>query len=180
MVKRAYPPGEKPKKRRSSLSEYGKELKEKQKLKNWYNLDEKQFSRYVKKVLEKRGKVEDAGDLLIKKLESRFDNIVFRLGWAPSRSQARQLISHKHFLINGKIVNIPSCELKKGDKITFRDSSKKLNIFKELPAALKKYQVPAWLALNIEKLEAEIKGEPSIEESGSPVEISVVFEYYSR
>lgn len=103
MIKRPYPPGKRIKKRKS-LSEYGKELKEKQKLKNWYNLSEEQFSKYVKKALGKRGKVEDARTFLMKELESRFDNVIFKLGWASSRSQAQQMVSHQHFLVNGKKV----------------------------------------------------------------------------
>jgi len=180
MVKRPYSPGGKMKRKVRSLSEYGKELKEKQKLKNWYNLKEEQFSKYVKKALGKRGKVEDARTFLIKELESRFDNIIFKLGWVSSHSQARQMISHKHFLVNGKRVNIPSYRLKKGDKITIHPSSLKLNIFQNLPTLLKKHQLPSWLELNLEKLEGEIKEEPFIEESDLPAEISVIFEHYSR
>ncbi|MGB2762461.1 MAG: 30S ribosomal protein S4 [Minisyncoccales bacterium] len=179
MIKRPYPPGKRIKKRKS-LSEYGKELKEKQKLKNWYNLSEEQFSKYVKKALGKRGKVEDARTFLMKELESRFDNVIFKLGWASSRSQARQMVSHQHFLVNGKKINIPSYRLKKGDKITIHPSSMKLDIFQKLPAALKKYQFPSWLELNLEKLEGKIKEEPLMDESDFPAEISIIFEYYSR
>ena len=88
MVKRDYAPGEKGKRRRRTFSEYGKELREKQKLKNWYNLRERQFRNYVKEVLAKRGKVEDAGSLLVEKLESRLDNVVFRMGFVSSRNQS--------------------------------------------------------------------------------------------
>lgn len=171
MVKRPYPPGEKTKKRKTAFSEYSKELKEKQKLKNWYSLSEEQFKKYVKEALKKRGTVEDAGTFLIKRLESRFDNVIFRLGLAVSHNQARQMISHRRFLVNGKIINIPSYHLKKGDKIIFR-SSIKLN--------LKKHELPAWLSLNLEKMEAEVKEEPEIDLSTLPAEISVIFEYYSR
>lgn len=171
MVKRPYPPGEKTKKRTKTFSEYGKELKEKQKLKNWYGLSEEQFKKYVKEALKKRGTVEDAGTFLIKRLESRFDNVIFRLGLAVSHNQARQMISHRRFLVNGKIINIPSYHLKKGDKIIFR-SSVKLN--------LKKHELPAWLSLNLEKMEAEVKEEPLVDLSTLPAEISAIFEYYSR
>lgn len=180
MIKKPYSPGRKLKRKVRTLSEYGKELKEKQKLKNWYNLSEEQFSKYVKKALGKRGKVEDAGTFLIKELESRFDNVIFKLGWASSHSQARQMISHKHFLVNGKIVNIPSYSLKKGDKIIIRPSSLKLNIFQNLPTTLKKYQPPSWLELNLERMEGKVKEEPLVEESDLPAEISIIFEYYSR
>ncbi|MDP3990694.1 MAG: 30S ribosomal protein S4 [Candidatus Nealsonbacteria bacterium] len=178
LLKKPYPPGVKKKKRFKALSDYGKELKEKQKLKNWYNLKEGQFRRYVKDILERRNKVEDAVELLIQKLETRFDNVIFRLGLASSRSQARQLVSHRHFLINGKIVNIPSYHLKKGDKITIRPASKKL--LEKSAVSLKKYQPPVWLKINIQTLEGEVIGQPTFQESAPPAEISTIFEYYSR
>ena len=180
MVKKAYPPGQKGKRRVKALSEYGKELREKQKLKNWYNLKERQFRKYVKEALEKRRKMEDAGTVLIKTLESRLDNVVFRLGFASSRRLAQQLISHRHFLLNDKAINIPSCLVKKGDKIKIRPSSSKKTVFQNLSTVLKKYETPAWLELNIEKLEGKVVGSPTLEEVAPPVEISSIFEYYSR
>jgi len=180
MLKRAYPPGQKRKRRFRALSEYGKELREKQRLKNWYNLKERQFKRYVKEVLESRGKIENAATFLIKKLECRLDNVIFRLGFASSRAQARQLVSHGHFLINGKAVNIPSYQLKKGDKITFHQTSRKKFIFKNLQAKLKKHQPPVWLSLNIKTLEGKVIGSPSLEEAAPPVAIPTIFEFYSR
>jgi len=179
MVKKPYPPGLK-KKRGSSLSEYGKELREKQKLKNWYNLRERQFKKYVKEVLEKRANVEDASALLIKKLESRLDNVVFRLGFALSRSLARQMVNHGHFLVNGKKVDIPSYMVKKGDKIKVNPKSQQKNLFKEILPRLKKHNPPLWLKLYPEKMEAEVVGEPSIEEASPPAEISSIFEFYSK
>jgi len=196
MVKKSYPPGEKGKRRVRALSEYGKELREKQKLKNWYNLGEKQFRKYVKEALGKRKKMEDAVTSLVKTLESRLDNVIFRLGFCPSRSQARQLIGHGHFLVNGKIINIPSYLVKKGDKITIKKSSGKKKVFQSLPTLLKKCKPPGWLELNtqalakrgdeatasstLEKLEGKVIAEPSIEEVAPSVEISAIFEYYSR
>ena len=180
MIKRPYPPGEKRKRRGGGLSDYGRELREKQRLKNWYNLRERQFKKYVMETLEKRGKVENLADLLIKKLEQRLDNVIFRLGFAVSRSQARQLISHGHFLINGKKVDIPSYQLKKGDKITLRASSQKKEIFRKVAPTLKKHQPPSWLKLSAEKMEGEVIGEPNIEEAQPPAEIPLVFEFYSK
>lgn len=181
-IKKPYPPGIKAKRRRraSALSEYGKELREKQKLKNWYNLDEGQFRNYVKGILKKRGRVEDAATLLIQQLESRFDNIIFRLGFATSRSQARQLVSHGHFLINGRRVNIPARQLRKGDKISVRPASGKKKAFTNLLPVLKKYQAPSWLKLNAQNLEGEVVRAPTLEEAAPPAEISTIFEYYSR
>jgi len=180
MVTKPYLPRKRTGRRRKVISEYGKELREKQKLKNWYNLKEKQFRKYIKEVLEKRGKVEDTSALLLKKLESRLDNVVFRMGFASSRNQAHQIISHNHFLVNGKMVNISSFQIKKGDKISLNPRSAKKFIFQNLSTVLKKYKPPSWIEINIEKLEGEIIGEPSLEEAAPPAEISAIFEYYSR
>jgi small subunit ribosomal protein S4 len=180
MIKRAYPPGERRKKRVKALSEYGKELREKQKLKNLYNLRERQFKNYVKEVLEKRKKTEEVGDLLIRKLEMRLDNIVYRLGFASSRAQARKLVNHGHFLLNNKKVNLPSYQVKKGDEIKISEKSLKKTIFKNLPIILKNYQPPSWLSLDKEKLKGKVKDLPNLKEVSPPVEISAVFEYYSR
>jgi len=182
MVKRSYPPGQKKKRRTRALSEYGEELREKQKLKKWYNLEERQFRKYVKKILESHqgpGK-KDVLISLIKTLESRLDNVVFRLGIAASRPQARQLISHGHFLVNSKSVDIPGYLVKKGDKIRISPSSRKKNIFQNLPTLLKKRELPSWISLDVEKLEGKVIGAPSLEEAVLPAEVSLIFEYYSR
>jgi small subunit ribosomal protein S4 len=179
MLKKPYPPGQKKRKRTRSFSEYGKELREKQKLKNWYNLREKQFRNYVKEVLTKRGK-EDAVNLLIRKLETRFDNVIFRLGFASSRVQARQLVNHGHFLVNGKAINIPSYQIKKGDKISLHPSLLKKPFSQNLKNSLKEYQPPSWIFLDKEKLKGRVESLPSFEEAAPPAEIPVIFEYYSR
>jgi len=118
--------------------------------------------------------------LLIKKLESRLDNVVFRMGFTSSRSQAKQVISHGHFLVNGKKVNIPSYQIKKGDKITLNSLAHKKVIFQNLPTILKKYKSPPWIEIDIEKLEGKIVGEANLEEAAPPAEISSIFEFYSR
>ena len=181
MIKKSYPPGEKRKRKTRPLSEYGKELREKQKLKNWYNLKEKQFGKYVKEILRKKGRAEDPSAQLIKILESRLDNVVFRLGFSPSRQISRQMVSHKHFLVNDKLVNIPGYLVKKGDRVTLNKKSSKKNIFQNVVVSLKKHNPPAWLKLDIKKLEGKVIGQPSIEEEAAPpVEISAIFEYYSK
>ena len=180
MVKRPYPPGQKGKRRKGPPSEFGKESREKQKLKILYNLGEKQFKNYVKKVLERKGKVGDLSAFLIKILESRLDNVVFRLGFAQSRVQAKQLVSHNFFLVNGKPVNLPSYQLKKGDVITVKPQKTKKVIFQNLKNLLKKYKTPIWLELDIEKLQGKVIDDPKLEEVAPPVEIPVIFEYYSR
>jgi len=181
MIRKPYPPGQSGKRQKRSFSEYGRELLEKQKLKNWYNLEENQFKRYVKEALSKRREEgKDAESFLIQKLESRFDNVVFLLGFATSRSQARQFISHGHFLINGKPDNFPSRQIKKGDKIRLKPSSQKKTIFKGIQEKLKKHQPPSWLKIDPEKLEGEVIRKPSLEEAAPVAETSAIFEYYSR
>lgn len=168
------------KKRTKAASEYKKSLTEKQTLKRLYGLSERQFKRYVLETLDKMGKVENVSDELIKRLEKRLDNTVFRLGFAKSRAHARQLVSHAYFLVNGKSVNIPSYQVNKGDVIAIKESKKKKLVFTELAAILKKYETPVWLNLNKEKFEAKTVGEPSLAEVNPPVEISLIFEFYSR
>lgn len=180
IVKRPYSPGKKGKRRVSSLSEYGKELREKQRLKNWYNLKESQLKKYIKVVLKRRGKAEDPVNILIKRLESRLDNVVFQMGFAKSRPQARQFISHGHFLINEKKINIPSYQLRQGDKIRLNPQKTQRKIFQNISQSLKKQKLPSWLKLDIEKLEGEIVGGPSIQDVSLPIEIPAVFEFYSR
>jgi small subunit ribosomal protein S4 len=180
MVKRPYPPGQKGKRRPTPLSEYGRELREKQKLKNWYNLEERQLKNYVKKVLAKRGKVEDASFLLVQNLEKRLDNVVYRLGFAKSRREARQLVSHGHFLVNGRPVNIPSYQLKVGDVISLKKEKLKKVAFQNLKETLKKHKVQSWLFLDPEKMEGKVISEPKREEVMPPVEVSAIFEFYSK
>jgi len=180
MIKRPYPPGQKAKKKSRAMSEYGKELAEKQKMKNWYNLRERQFSKYVREALNKRSKTENAGDLLVKKLESRLDSVVFRMGFASSRAQASQEVGHGHFLVNGKKIDAPSYHTKKGDKISLSPFSAKKVFFQNLKAALKKYNPPSWIKIDPEKLEGEIIKDANLEEASFPAEISSIFEFYSK
>ena len=173
--------GQKTKKGPRVLSEYGKQLQEKQKLKNLYNLREAQLAKLVKEILGSRSKNDkDIAYLLIKSIEERLDNVIFRLGLAVSRPQARQLISHKHFLVNDKSVNIPSQRVKKGDVIKLKQKSIAKKIFQNIVARLKKHTVPSWLSWDLEKLEAKVIGEPTLDEVASPVEIHLIFEYYSK
>lgn len=179
MIKRAYPPGQKGKRRISSLSEYGRELREKQRLRLWYNLKEAQFKKYVKAVLEERGRGE-AAENLIKRIESRLDNIIFRLGFANSRERARQLVVHGFFLVNGKKIKSPSYQTKKGDKISLNLPKKKKKITQEMATILKKYQAPSWLQVDKDKIEGEIINYPSLKDISPPAEILSIFEFYSR
>ncbi len=179
-LRKSYPPGMKRKRRGAALSEYGKELREKQKLKQWYNLKERQLENYVDEILRKGGRVGDAAQVLIQKLESRLDNVVFRSGFAKSRNQARQLVSHGHFQVNGRSVNIPSYQVKKGDKISLKSTASRKKIFENLPTLFKKHTPPTWLKLDSKKLTVEVTGAPTLEEAAPPAEVSAIFEYYSR
>lgn len=180
IMKRNTPPGPVRKRRGGAASEYKKSLQEKQALKKWYGLGEKQFKRYVKESLAKMGKVDDVSAELITALETRLDNVVYRLGFAESRASARQLVNHGHFLVNEKPVNIPSFIFKKGDVVSVKESKKKKPVFKNIQESIKKKQPPVWLALNKEKVEGKSIGQPSLLEVNLPVEISLIFEFYSR
>lgn len=180
MNKRPFPPGPQKKRRGGNASAYKKSLNEKQTLKKWYGLSERQFKAYVNETLRKMGKVEDLSVELIKILETRLDNVIFRLGFGKSRPQSRQLVSHGYFLINGKPVNIASYQVNKKDIITLKDNKKVKGIFRELAEELKTKEIPLWLSLDKNKLEAKIVGEPNLEEVKAPAEISLVFEFYSR
>src|SRR3989344_1995219 len=179
-VKPAGAPSQERSKRRGSVSEYKKSLIEKQTLKKLYGLSERQFKRYVKETLEKMGKVQDVSDELIRRLEKRLDNVVFRMGFAKSRAHSRQLVNHAYFLVNGKPVNIPSFQVKKDDVISMKENNKKKIVFKDLATLLKKTETPYWLNLNKEKFECNVIGEPSLKEVNPPVQIPLVFEFYSR
>lgn len=176
MIRKPYAPGQRAKKRMKTISEYGKELKEKQKLKNWYNLEENQFRNYVKKVLRAKNSSLDAGTRLIAALENRLDNTVFRLGFASSRRAARQMVSHCHFTVNDKPVNIPSYSLKEGDKVSLVQKE----VSKRIAPALKKHNPPSWLELKAEELEGKVISLPNLEEVSPPAELSSIFEFYSK
>lgn len=180
-IKKSYPPGFQKKRGRKGASAYKKELFEKQKMKEFYNLSEKQFKNYVREILKKRGKIKDASLELVKKLEKRLDNVIFRLNLVPSRINARQLVTHGFFLVNGRSVNIPSYEVKKRELISLKETKKKKEIYKEIYSLIQKeVSIPSWLKLDKKELKTEIIGEPSLEEVNLPLEISAVFEYYSR
>ena len=168
------------KKRSKTASEYKKSLQEKQTLKRLYGLSEKQFKRYVKESLNKMQKVENISEELVKTLEKRLDNVIFRLGFASTRAHSRQLVNHSYFLVNGKAVNIPSFQVKRGDVVIVKETKKKKGAFKDLAPELKKMEPHKWLELNKEKFEGKIVSDPSLAEVNPPVEISLIFEFYSR
>jgi small subunit ribosomal protein S4 len=158
IIRKPYPPGKFGKSRRKrpnrGLSEYGVQLREKQKLKFSYGLRERQFANYLKEANKKGGG--DAKTYLLELLESRLDNVVFRFGLTDSRSQARQIISHGHIMVNNRKVTIPSYRVKISDKISIRPQSIKKIIFRDLDIKLKKYNPPSWINFDKEKKEGVI------------------------
>lgn len=176
MVKRPYPPGLHGK-RRSSLSEYGKQLLEKQKIRNIYGVLERQFKKYV---LETEDKAGDKREFLFKKLEKRLDNVIFRAGFAKSRTQARQAVSHGHVLVNGRRMNIPSYEVKVGDLISIKAKSSLIPLFKDLKELLKKHIVPPWMSMDAGKLEIKINSDVSDVDLNVISSLGMIIEFYSR
>ena len=167
------------KRRASQISEYGKQLQEKQDLKALYNWGERQFRKYVENALGKKRSLNAEGELL-SQLERRLDNVVFRMGLAETRKQARQVVSHGHVQINEKTVKIPSFQIKKGDKVRIRLSSQENAFFKNRKLALKNYTSPTWLELRPDSLEAEVKSIPDLMAAAVTVQVPLVFEFYSR
>jgi len=177
MIRKPYIPGLHGKSRRKRISEYGQQLIEKQKVRHVYGVSEKQFKNYFKEIVNQKGNKEE---LLVSKLESRLDNVVFRLGWAQSRALARQLVNHGHILVNKRKMDIPSYQAKKEDVIKIKEKSRKLAPFSDLKTTVKKYEVPSWLSLDKQKLIGKIINQPKIADIGKVGEIGMIIEYYSR
>ena len=174
--RREYPPGEHGQ-GRIKFTEYRHQLRETQKLKRMYGVFEKQFRTYYRKAERKKGK---AGDHLLIFLERRLDNIVFRLGFANSRSEARQLVTHGHFRVNDRKVDIPSCLLKEGDVVAVREKSR--NIARVLSAmeSVVRRGVPPWLELEKDQFKGTVKIIPTREEITIPIEDQYIVARYSR
>ncbi|NLJ71283.1 MAG: 30S ribosomal protein S4 [Clostridiaceae bacterium] len=162
-----------PQKSRRKDSEYGRQLREKQKVKFIYGVLEKQFRNTFAKASRMSGVT---GENLLQLLELRMDNVIYRLRLADTRAQARQYVSHSHFLVNGRRLNVPSATLRVGDVITLKESSKKLEPFKEVAEAV----VPEWLSMNWDTLEAKVVGLPKREDIDFDVEETLIVELYSR
>ena len=179
MVRRAYIPGVHGKKMsRGNRSEYGIQLAAKQKIKRIYGVMEKQFRKHFLDVSGKKGVT---GDLLLVRLETRLDNVVYRMGFATSRAQARQIVTHGLISVNGKRMSIPSAEVKVGQVVSMRESKKEKNYFKNIEQTLQnKQDFPAWISFNPQKLEGTIVSLPVRDDIGINIDAQVVVEYYSR
>jgi small subunit ribosomal protein S4 len=179
LVKRTNMPGQAPNYRsRSKASQYSLQLREKQKVKRLYGLLEKQFSNLMKEASRKDGA---AGENLLRLLEQRADNAVYRAGYAPSRRAARQLMTHGHFMLNDVRVDIPSIRLKAGDNLVVRPKSQQTEYFKNLdevsPAPA---EIPGWIKVNRKKFEVSITGLPAREDAEPDINEQLIVEYYSR
>ena len=162
---------------RRKKSEYATQLQEKQKVKFVYGVLEKQFRGYYEKAVRMPGK---AGDNLLIQLESRLDNVVFRLGCAATRREARQLVNHGHFTVNGKKVNIPSYQVKPGMVIELKESSRKIERFRENVEANSTIVLPKWLEFDKTNLVGKVVAAPSREDIEFPVEEHLIIELYSK
>jgi len=177
--KRNYIPGQHGQsKSKKKLSQYGIQLREKQKLRRTYGLMEKQFHNTFVKASSKKGVV--TGDYFLQLLESRFDNVIYRLGFASSRKQARQLITHGHFLVNGRMVNIPSFIMKSGDEITLKEKSREKAVLSENIGIAKDRTAPSWLDVNYEEFKAKFLKLPNREEMEVDIKEELVVEFYSK
>ena len=175
--RKAYAPGQHGQGRRSKLSNYGIQLQEKQKIKFMYGLLEKQFRLTFERAEKMKG---ETGTNMLQILESRLDNVVFRLGFAPSRPAARQLVNHKHFLVNDKVVNIPSFIVKPGDSISVREKSKKMDIILDSMRRIKGDMDLSWLALDKAKMKGIFETVPERDEMQLTVNEQLVVELYSK
>ena len=177
ITRRAYAPGQHGQKRKKQ-SEYGMQLREKQKAKSFYGVLESQFRKYFEEASRRKGVT---GTNLLQILESRLDNVVYRLGFATSRAQARQLVRHGHFTVDGVKVNIPSYLTKVGDEIKVKEASANSEIFKQIVEENEKGRpVPAWLESNLAGRTGKIVAVPAREEIDLPVQEHLIVELYSK
>ncbi len=173
--RRSYAPGQHGQSRRVKITEYGLQLREKQKAKRFYGLMEAQFRNYFDKASKK---AELTGENLLIMLETRLDNVVFRMGFASSRKEARQLVTHNHFTVNGKKVNIPSYQVSAGDVIKVREKSASSPKFKEIRDM--SISTPSWISVDTDKLEGKVLSLPLREEIDTPVAEHLIVELYSK
>ena len=176
VAKHTYPPGDHGQ-ARQKFSEYGQQLREKQKAKRIYGVMERQFRRYFKEADRRKGVT---GEILLQLLESRLDSVVYRLGLARSRPEARQLVNHGHFDVNGHKVDIPSYLTRPGDVVAVREKSRKRPVFKHITETRDQQGTTDWLEVDFEKLEGRVLRVPQREEIDVPVTEHLIVELYSR
>lgn len=174
--RRTYPPGQHGRERRK-LSDYALHLREKQKLRRIYGVLERQFRRYYYDAARKKGVT---GELLLQTLEMRLDNVLYRLGFAASRPQARQLVNHGHFLVNGRKVDIPSYQVRPGDVIKPKPASMSLDLLQANMEAARQRGLPDWLELDPDQMEGRVKATPTRDQIDTNVKEALIVEFYSR
>jgi small subunit ribosomal protein S4 len=174
--KKPKPPGP-PSKRRRRISDRGEQLREKQKVRYSYGVLERQFRRFFAEAERQSG---ITGENLLALLERRLDNVVYRLGFADSRAQARQLVQHGHIRLNGRKTDIPSCLVKEDDVIHWREASTRTEYYKQLLGSIESKSIAVWLSLDKEKLVGRVLSLPTLDDTEAKFEVAVVVEYYSR
>ena len=171
------PPGFSAGARRPRVTVYGTQLREKQKLRRMYGVLEKQFSNYYKEAARRAG---STGENLLKLLESRLDNVVYRMGFGSTRSEARQLVAHKGILVNGKVVNIPSYQVQPGDVVSVREKAKKQLRVQSALAIAEQRGEPIWVEVDVDKLEGTFKSRPDRQDLSSEINENLIVELYSK
>jgi small subunit ribosomal protein S4 len=174
--KRSYPPGQRARGRRKE-TEYGLQLREKQRTRRIYGVYERQFRRYFDLAERQQG---ITGENLLRLLETRLDNVVYRLGFAQSRAEARQLVRHGHFTVNGKRVNIPSYHIRTEDEIAVQEKSRELPLFAGIAEAAAQKTPPPWLEVDLERMQGRVLGMPAREDIDIPIQEHLIVELYSR
>ena len=174
--RRSYPPGQHGQ-GRGRVSDYGLQLREKQKVKRMYGVQEAQFRLTMGAATRMRGRT---GENLLSLLERRLDNVVFRLGFGTSRAEARQLVRHGHFEVDGRKVDVPSFRVKAGTRVRLRESSREIARITEALAALERRSLPSWLELDAEHFEGVVKALPTREDITMPIQEQLIVELYSR
>ena len=175
--RRGYAPGEHGKRRRMKESDYGHQLREKQKARRMYGVGERQFRGFFFKAEKQKGVT---GEILFQLLERRFDNIVYRLAFAPSRASARQLVRHRHFTVNDRIVDIPSYILRAGDTVKVRNKSREMTVILNALEARGRADAPSWLDIDAQGMTGRLLHIPEREEMQIPVQDSLIVELYSK
>jgi len=175
--RRSYAPGQHGQRRRGKISDYGVQLREKQKVKRIYGLSEKQFRLFFERADRQKG---ITGTNLLTFLERRLDNVIYRLGFANSRTQARQYVLHKHFMVNGKKVNIPSYLIGIGDVVELREKSRAIQAIGDSLDAVVRRGVPQWLDLEKDNMRGVVKGFPAREDLTMPIQEQLIVELYSK
>ncbi len=177
LARRPFPPGVHGPTASNRITDYGKQLREKQKAKRMYGLNERQFRNLFQSAVSKRG---NSGETLIQSLELRLDNVVFRAGFAKTRAAARQAVSHAHFLVNGKKLNVPSYRVRVGDLVTLRENKRNKGLWKDIQEVLTKKEMPSWISMQGQEYTAKVTSLPMGQELQQPFDPKLIVEFYSR